>query len=205
MQESVHRCIVFVLLSLVVVSWGFAIVGVNVYLDSGRSIMRDLSTSTDYVWKEGSCGDLFRGLSASRGSGSLAGQAREVCDLARDNGIPPLALKTIINAGGDENRPDGGVFSGDPDRARTFLGECRNELLLKLASLKARYGPYQKRVAYMWFFVPALFGLVGVYYYARSCTPVLFEAGKRRFERLLFGKNKYNEAWQSFINPKKKP
>ncbi len=71
--------------------------------------------------------------------------------------------------------------------------------------MKAYYVPYQKRISYMWDFVFALAGTIIAYFYAKSCAPVLFAATRRRFEHMLFGKNRYDDAWQSFIKPKKKP
>jgi hypothetical protein len=204
LQESLQRCIVFLISAVVLLCWGYAIVGTNVWLDSGRSIMKDLSASTDYVWKTGSCGDLFRDLPEARGNGPHADQAREVCDFARANSIPPLVLKTIIEDHVGKGIKDNGASKG-PDSAKAALSETRADLAGRLETLKPQYGLYRKRVAYMWLFIPAFLGVFAVYYYARSNTPVLFASAKGGIERLLFGKSRYSEAWQSFINPKKKP
>jgi hypothetical protein len=203
-HESTHRCVVLVLSLLVLFSWIYAISGAAVYMDSGRALVKDLLTSTDYVWKKGSCDDLFRGLPTARGNGPHAARARELCDLARDNGIPPLSLKAIIDERIGKNNPDNDVSSSE-GRAASVLMECRTEFDLQLPSLKAHYEPYRKQVAYMWLFIPALLGMGVVYYYAKRNTPVLFAAAEGLLKRLLFGKNRLNDLWESFIHPKKKP
>jgi hypothetical protein len=205
-HEWIHRCVLFVVSSLVILSMVFGILGANVYLDSGRSFTKDLSTSTGYIWKKGSCDELFRGVSLPLEESPGADQTKELCDMARDNHLPPLSLKTIIDAQLRNLTPDknGRPVIG-PGQARAVIRESRAAFIRELPALKAYYEPYQKRVSCMWLFLPALAGSVAAYLYARSCAPVLFAALKRRFERALFGKSRYEDGWQSFIKPKKRP
>lgn len=206
MREWIHRCIFFALSLFVILSMIFGILGANAYLDSGRSIMKDLSTSTGYIWKKGSCDELFRALSMHGEGQPHAGRMRELCNMARDNHLPPLSLKTIIDAQMRNRAPDDNALPvTDPGQVQAVLLESERAFIGELPVLKAYYEPYQKRVSRMWLFLPALAGAVAAYFYAKSCTPVLFAALKQSFERILFGKSRYEDAWQSFIKPKKRP
>lgn len=198
MHETIHRCLLFALFSFVLLTGVLGALGTISYVDSGRSVMGDLSTSTGYIWKQGSCDELFSNLSARESESRK--QTTELCDLARANALPPASLKAIVDAEFREQKGDGHV-----SQSSAVLARCRAEFIRELPSLQAFYKPYQKRVAYMWLFIPALIGAVGGYYYARSWAPVLFAGVRGRFARLVFGKNRYDDAWQSFIRPKKKP
>ncbi len=167
--------------------------------------MADISSSTGYIWKKGSCDELFRAVPVSPQGGPVEDEARQLCDMVRDNRLPPLTLKAILDSRlSNLGLSSHGTRAIDTGKARLLLRETKAELVRELPELKAFYEPYQRRVFRMWLFVPALAGLFVCYFYAKSCTPVLFKILKRRCERALFGKSKYDDLWQSFIKPKRK-
>ena len=168
--------------------------------------MADISSSTGYIWKKGSCDELFRAVPVSPQGGLVEDEERHICDMARENNLPPLTLKTIIDPRLSYlSLGSHGTCAIDTGKAHLLLRETKAELVRELPELKAFYEPYQRRIFGMWLFIPALAGLVVCYFYAKSCTPVLFKIVKRRCERALFGKSKYDDLWQSFIKPKGKP
>ena len=177
--------------------------GVKVYIDSNRSVLGDVSTSIGYVWRKESCKDLYRIVAGSTDPGSNSAAMEELCETARKNGLPPLSLRSIIEehlAASSEgpSRPK------DPGRVRATLEESKKQLIHELPALTAYFRPYQRQVAYMWLFIPAFAFGIGAYFYARSFAPVLFAGAMKRFERLVFGKSRYGDMWETFIRPKKR-
>jgi len=126
--------------------------------------------------------------------------------MARNNHLPPISLKTIVDARIKDQTPDRGAFGVTGLReAQAVLRESRSEFTRELPILAAFYRPYQRRVSYMWFFLPALAGAIVAYRYAKSCTPALFASLRQSAARVLFRKSPYDDLWQSFIKPKKRP
>jgi len=177
--------------------------GAKVYVDSNRALLKDLSTSVGYLWKKESCRDLYRIVSGLKDPGPNSGAMEELCETARRNSLPPLSLRSIMEeqlaaSSGAQSRPV------DARRMGAILKESKKQLLHDLPSLTAYFRPYQRKIAYMWLFIPAVVCAVGAYFYARFFTPVLFGAVMRRFERIMFGKSKVSDMWEDFIKPKKR-
>jgi hypothetical protein len=191
--ELLHRIVVGVWFLAVLAFLYFTYVGIDTYIESGRSLMGDSRTSIRYQWKPSSCSSVFSSLFPS----SLPAEADELCTAARVHGVPPLVLKTFVD---DEVRMSG--------RANGPLGEAvgnesltrlRTVFLGKLPALEKQYGQHYRDIRGMWFFFPFLLGSVGLYYYARSFSPILFGKAKNRFEKVMFGKNKYFSDWDKFL------
>ena len=201
--EAWHRVFLLLILSAALLFLFMAIFGAMVYVDSNRSVLGDLSASTGYLWKKESCRDLYRIAAGSKGPVPDTGAMDELCETARKNDLPPLSLRTII----EEQRASSGAGTGpvDPGRIETILEESKTRLTREIPALVAHFRPYQTRVAYMWLFIPGLIGGIGAYFYGRAFAPVLFAAVMKRFERMLFGKNRYGEMWETFVRQKKKP
>ena len=201
--EAWHRVFLLLVTLATFVSLITGIKGAWVYVDSNRSVLRDVSTSTGYIWKKESCGDLYRIAAESRDPGPDSAAMEELCETAKKADLPPLSLRSIIEeqlaaSSEAQSRPK------DPGRVRAILQESKKQLIHELPGLEAHFRPYQKQVAYMWLFIPALAGGIGAYYYARIFAPLLFAGTMKRFERVLFGKSRYNDMWETFIRPKKR-
>ena len=165
--------------------------------------LEDVSTSIGYIWKKESCRDLYRIVAESTDPGPNSAAMEELCETARKNDLPPVSLRSIIEeqlAASSEgpSRPK------DPGRIRAILEESKKQLIHELPALAAHFRPYQRQIAYMWLFIPALAGGLGAYYYARFFAPVLFAGAMKRFERIMFGKSRYGDMWETFIRPKKR-
>src|SRR5271157_2522407 len=157
LHERLHRGILFLLFSLVLLFATLGIIGAKVYLDSGRFVMADISSSTGYLWKKGSCDELFRASLATPRSGRIPDEAGQLCDMARENHLPPLTLKTIIDSRLDNlGAGSGATRAIDTGKAQLLLRESKAELVRELPELKAFYESYQRRVSWMWLFIPAL-------------------------------------------------
>ena len=177
--------------------------GAKVYVDSNRSVLKDLSTSVGYLWKKESCRDLYRIVAGSEDPGPDAGAMEELCETAKKNSLPPLSLRSIMEdqlaaSSGAQSRPVG------VRRMGAILKESKKQLLRDLPALMAYFRPYQRKIDYMWLFIPAVVCAVSAYFYARFFTPVLFVSAMKRFERIMFGKSKVNDMWETFIKPKKR-
>jgi hypothetical protein len=191
--KTLHRIVVGVWFLAVVSFLYFTYVGIDTYIESGRSLMGDSRTAIRYEWKPASCSSLFNGLFPS----SLPAEADELCTTARAHGIPPLAVKPFID---DEITMSG--LTGKPLEAvaaNASLTRMRTVFLGKLPALEKHYSQHYRDIRGMWFFFPLVMGSVGLYYYARSFTPILFGRAKDRFERVMFGKNKYFSNWDKFL------
>jgi hypothetical protein len=204
MREAWHRVFLLFVSLATLACLAMGVNGANVYIDSGRSILKDVSTSTGYIWKGGSCGDLFRAVATSPGSGPSFGAMSELCEIAKKNGLPPVSVRSIIDEQRAARSPGDHSPTGDPGRVRAILWESKKQLLRDLPALTAHFGPYQRQIARMWLFIPALAGGIGIYFYARFFTPVLFASSMRHFNRIMFGKNKYSDMWETFIKPRKR-
>ncbi len=204
MGEAWHRVLLLFISLATLASLVMGVEGATLYIDSGRSVLKDVSTSTGYIWKKGSCGDLFRAVATSPGSGPSFGAMSAVCELARNNNLPPISLRSIIDEQLAAGSPGNHSPTGDQVRIQAILRESKKQLLRDLPALTARFGPYQRRVACMWLFIPALAGGIGAYFYARFFTPVIFASSMRHFNRIMFGKSKYGDMWETFIKPKKR-
>jgi hypothetical protein len=193
--ETLHRIVVGVWLLAVLAFFYFTYVGIDTYIESGRSLMGDSRTAIRYQWKSSSCNSLFQGLVPS----SLPAAADELCTTARTHGVPPLALKTFVD---DEIRMSG--RTDQPFKAEA-LTSIRTVFLGKLPELERQYSRHYREVRYLWFFFPLVVGFVGLFYYARSFAPVLFGRAKDRFEKIMFGKNKYFSNWDKFLKQNRPP
>ena len=202
--EAWHRVFLLLISAATLISLIMGIEGAKVYIDSNRSVLRDVSTSTGYIWKKESCKDLYRIVAESTDPGPDSAAMEELCETARKNGLPPLSLRSIIEehlAASSEgpSRPK------DAGRVRAILQASKKQLIDELPALAAHFRPYQRQVAYMWLFIPAFAFGIGAYFYARFFAPVLFAGAMKRFERIMFGKSRYGDMWETFIRPKKRP
>ena len=201
--EAWHRVFLLLVTLATLISLIMGIEGAKVYIDSNRSVLRDISTSTGYIWKKESCKDLYRIVAESRDPGPDSAAMEDLCETARKNGLPPVSLRSVIEeqlAASSEgpSRPK------DPGRIRAILEESKKQLIHELPALTAHFRPYQRQVAYMWLFIPALAFGIGAYFYARFFAPVLFAGVMKRFQRIMFGKSRYGDMWEAFIRPKKR-
>jgi hypothetical protein len=203
MGEAFHRVVLLLLLMAFLACLFMGIEGAKVYVDSDRSVLKDLSTSVGYVWKKESCGDLYRIVAGLKDPGPNSGAMEELCETARKNSLPPLSLRSIIE---DQLAASSEAQSRPVDLKQmgAILKESRKQLLRDLPALTAYFRPYQRKIDYMWLFIPAVACAVGAYFYARFFTPVLFGAACQRFERIMFGKSKVSDMWEEFIKPKKR-
>ena len=193
MGEILHRAIVGAWFLAVLAFLYFTYVGIDTYIESGRSLMGDSRTAIRYQWKAESCSGLFEGLFSS----SLPAEADELCTTARIHGIPPLALKTFVDDEIVTSGRTGGLLEAAV--ARESLTKMKPVFLGKLPELEKQYSRHYREVRWMWFFFPFVAASVGLYYYARSFTPILFGRMRDRFERIMFGKNKYFSNWDKFL------
>jgi len=203
MGEAYHRIFLLFLLLAFLACLFMGVEGAKVYVDGDRSVLKDLSTSVGYMWKKESCRDLYRIVAGSEDPGPNSGAMEELCEAARKNSLPPLSLRSIMEeqlaaSSGAQSRPV------DSKRIAAVLEESKKQLVRDLPALTAYFRPYQRQIAYMWLFIPAVVCAIGAYFYARFLTPVLFGAATTRFERIMFGKSKVNDMWQTFIKPKKR-
>ncbi len=201
--EAWHRVFVLLISAATLVCLIMGIKGAKVYIDSDRSVLKDVSVSTGFIWKKESCGDLYRIVAESTDPGPNSAAMEELCETARKNDLPPLSLRSMI----EEQLAASSVARSrpmDPGRVRATLQESKNRLIRGLPALTAHFRPYQRQIAYMWLFIPALAGGIGAYFYARFFAPVLFAGAMKRFERIMFGKSRYGDMWETFIRPKKR-
>jgi hypothetical protein len=203
MGEGFHRALLAVLF-LATISCAFlTYCAIDTYLDSGRSLFGDTRTTTGYLWKKGSCDDLFRGYLSEPLPSVLHDRSHEICALARDRGIPPVALKPLIGKApyATERRV---AEAGASDVMQSLVREVKASLLRQLPDLEARHRDYRRTVSFMWLFFPAVLGAIASYVYARSHTPALFAIIKARFEHIMFGRNRYSDAFDNLIKLNKK-
>jgi hypothetical protein len=192
------------LFAITVASGLLTYVGIDAYLNSGRSVYGDTKITTGYQWKETSCSDLWREIVAPSGPPALKDESLALCRLAKDNRLPPLALRGIIEKERSVtvgNGPRAVVLA--PSLALELLGKCRAALTMELPKLQSVYGRYRVKVAGLWFFFVVVAGALASYYYARRFTPVLFDLAKDRVNKIMFGQNKYSDAFDGFLGKKK--
>lgn len=201
--ENLHRAL-FSLLFLATLSCLFlTYLGIDTYIDSGRSFFGDTRTATGYQWKEGSCEMLFSGYLFEPVAPTLHDRAAEICGIARSHRIPPVALKAVIGKA-PYTLEDRVAAGRGPDLTQSLVMEIRAGLMRELPRLEQKSRRHHRMVSYMWFFFPGALGAVACYYYARRFTPVLFAVIKRRFERIMFGRNRYSDAFDNLIKMNKK-
>ena len=203
MGEACHRALLLLVVMVFLASLSMGIEGAKVYVDSNRSVLKDLSTSVGYMWKKESCRDLYWIVAGLKDPGPNSGAMEELCKTARKNGLPPLSLRSIMEdrlaaSPGPQSRPV------DLKRMAAVLEESMKQLLRDLPALTAYFRPYERQIAYMWLFIPAVVCAIGAYFCARFFTPILFVSAMKRFERIMFGKSKVNDMWEEFIKPKKR-
>jgi len=201
--EACRRVFLLLILLASLACLFMGIEGAKVYVDSNRSVLKDLSTSVGYVWKKESCRDLYRIAAGSDDPGPNSRAMKELCETARKDSLPPLSLRSIMEdqlaaSPGGQSRPVDVSLMG------AILKESKQQLVRDLPALQAYFRPYQRRIAFMWLFIPALACGVSAYFYARFFTPVLFAAAMKRFQRIMFGKSRYNDMWETLIKPKKR-
>jgi hypothetical protein len=204
-SEALHRCVLLLILLVTVSCLYLTYIGIDTYVESGRSVYGDAKTATGYQWKARSCDELFRGILPSPVPSLLRDGFDELCEIARNGHVPPVALKSLIEesryAQHDDDRPGVGL---DAQVSRVFLSEVRASLVRRLPELQAHYRPHRREVACMWLFFPGVLGGLASYFYGRRFTPALFAVIKRRFENIMFGRNKYSDNFDNFIGRKKK-
>jgi len=204
MGETWHRGVLLFISAASVACLSLGIKGADTYIESNRSVLKDATTSTGYVWKKESCRDLFRAVATSPDSSPYFGAMKDLCETAKANDLPPASLGSIIDGQLAAHPPGNPSLTTDLDRVRTVVQEATNQLARNLPVLKAYFGPYQRRIAYMWLFIPGLAGALGAYFYARSLAPLLFASLMRRIEHTMYGKSKYGDRWAAFVRPKKR-
>jgi hypothetical protein len=202
-SEAVHRCVLLLIFLLTVSCLYLTYIGIDTYAESGRSVYGDMKTAIGYQWKEGSCVELFRGVFPSPVPSLLRDRSDELCKMARNGHVPPVALKSLIEESRSAPHDDEGV-GPDAQASRAFLFEVRASLVRRLPELQAHYRPHQRDVACMWLFFPGILGGLGSYFYARRYTPALLAVIRKRFENIMFGRNKYSDNFDNFIGRKKK-
>jgi hypothetical protein len=69
--------------------------------------------------------------------------------------------------------------------------------------LERQYEVYRMKITFMWFFFAFVIGAAASYHYAKHFTPVLFGRVKLRFEKIMFGENKYFANWDKFMKQNK--
>jgi hypothetical protein len=122
----------------------------------------------------------------------------EICGVSRSRGIPPIGLRSVIDAVRSSS-PGGWKSQKSAEMTLAFLSGTKAALVRRLPELEDRYGRQARRVSCAWFFFPGLVGSFAVYFYARRFTPVLLDRAKKRFDGLMFGRNRYSDAFESFI------
>jgi|WetSurSiteA1Bulk_404760.scaffolds.fasta_scaffold44480_1 hypothetical protein len=204
-SEALHRCVLLLIFLLTVSCLYLTYVGIDTYVESGRSVYGDARTATGYQWKKRSCDELFRGVFLSPVLPSVHDGSHELCEVARNGHVPPVALKSLIeelrSPQHDSDRPGMGR---DAHTSQVLLSEVRARFVRRLPELRAHYRPHQCEVACMWLFFPGILGGLGSYFYARRYTPALFAVIKKRFENIMFGRNRYSDNFDNFIGGKKK-
>ena len=207
MDEAVHTGVVTMFLLVSSICLVFTYIGIDTYIESGRSVYGDARTSVGYQWKSRSCGEVFRVLFPTPPSSLPGTRMSEVCAIARSSGVPPVCLRSIV----DEVRlsfadtfADGGERREVPDRALVLLGETRATLVRRLSELEGRYRRQAREVSCMWLFFPGVIGFIAAYFYARRFTPAMFDRAKTRFSSIMFGRNRYSDAFDSFVGKKRK-
>ena len=199
MSEVLHRIVVGVFFLVAAACVVLTYVGIEAYIESGRSVYGDAKKATGYQWKRTSCDELFSVMLPSPAPYSLSSRSAQLCEIAKSNRIPPIGLKSVI----DESRAGGSNGSGSTDMAADsamgLLVKIGANLARRLPELEERYKPHQREVAYMWLFFPGIAGGIGCFFYARRYTPTLFAVAKGRFEHIMFGKNRYSDAFDGFV------
>jgi hypothetical protein len=203
-SEGLHRIVLLVIFLLTVACLYLTYIGIDTYLESGRSVYGDWRTATGYQWKVESCSDLFRGLFPSPMPSDLRNRSDELCETARNSHVPPVAVKSVI-ADSRSAQHDGSRLGVGPDAhdSQALLSEVQASLVRRLPELRAHYRPLQREVACMWLFFPGVLGGLGSCFYARKYTPGLFAVIKKRFENIMFGRNKYSDNFDDFIGRRK--
>jgi hypothetical protein len=193
MGEGLHRIVVGMVFLATLAFLFFTYIGIDTYIDSGRSLMGDSRSSVRYQWKTSSCDDLFQQAPKT----PLPPEVQDLCNTARMHNVPPLAIKSII----DERVKTEGLQQRplEAKAAEEFFDGVKRSLLEGLPALQKRYAGHYRDIRGMWFFFPFVAGALGLYYYSRFFTPVLHDKVKLRFEKVMFGKNKYLANWDKFL------
>jgi hypothetical protein len=203
-SEGLHRIVLVVVLLFSVSCLFLTYIGIDTYIESGRSVYGDGRTAVRFQWKKESCNELFRGVLPSRVPPSLRRRTDEICEIARSRHLPPIALMPVIQEFRSAGSADPLTSEGNFERHRVLLEGVRVGLTRRLPELETEYGRHQREVSCMWLFFPGVIGAVFSYSYARRRTPLLFAVIKRRFENIMFGRNKYSDAFDNFTGRKRK-
>jgi hypothetical protein len=202
-SENLHRVLLSVAFLLALSCLFLTYLGIDTYIESGRSLLGDKKTTTGYQWKGGSCDDLFTEFLPEPAPPALRDRSTEVCRIARSRDIPPMALKSVIGKALYADESSAAALTGS-DLSQSFLMEVRASLVRQLPRLEQQHKWYRRTVSFMWLFFPGALGAIACFFYARRCTPVLFAIIKRRFEHIMFGRNRYSDAFDNLIKVNKK-
>jgi hypothetical protein len=199
MGENYHRVVVAVIFLITVVSMVITYVGIDTYIQSGRSVLGDARSTVKFQWKSASCDDLALGIGSSRLSEELKGAVNRVCSLAQEHSLPPFAIKSLID--GRKPKPAKGEQTSllDEQTALALIADVTKELTDTMPKVKKRYERYRQEIMGMWFFFIFVASAGALYFYSRSFTPILFGKVKARFEKIMFGKSKYFSGWDKFL------
>jgi hypothetical protein len=199
MGENYHRVVVAVIFLITAVSMAITSVGVDTYIQSGRSVMGDARSTVKFQWKSASCDDLALGIGSSRLSEDLKGAVNKVCSLAQDHSLPPFAIKILIDGRKPKLAKGEKPVPLDEQAALALVADVTKELTETMPKLEKRYERYRQEIMGMWFFFIFVVSAAALYFYARSFTPILFGKVKARFEKIMFGKSKYFSGWDKFL------
>jgi hypothetical protein len=202
-SETLHRVFLTLAFLLALLCFFLTYLGVDTYIDSGRSLFGDTRTAIGYQWKKESCDVLFDGYLSEPVTSALREQAVRICGIARSHNIPPVALRAVIGKA-PYTSEDRIVAGRGADLTQSLVMEIMAGLKRDLPRLEQQSRRYRRMVSCMWFFFPGALGAVACYYYSRRFTPVLFAVIKRRFERIMFGRNRYSDAFDELIKLNKK-
>ena len=202
-SETLHRAVLSVAFLLSIFCLFLTYLGIDTYIESGRSLFGDTRTSIGYQWKEDSCDLLFRGYLSDQAPQRLRDRSADICRIARNRDLPPIALKSVI--GKAPYAAESTVASGGGhDVTESFMNEVRASLTRQLPMLESLHAGHRRMISYMWFFFPGVLGVIGCYFYARRSTPALFAVITRRFEHIMYDRNRYSDAFDNLINTNKR-
>jgi len=203
MGEGLHRAVVAIMFLVTVVSLVVTYIGIDAYIESGRSVMGDARTTVKFQWKSASCDDLAASIGSNQLSDDIKTKVNGACTLAKDHLLPPIAIKTLIDSRKPKVAKGENVKVLDEKAALDLIKDVSQELLDTMPKLERRYANYRQEIKGMWFFFLFVIGAGASYFYAKAFTPVLFDRIKGRFEKIMFGKNKYFANWDKFMKQNK--
>src|SRR5512139_1975643 len=82
-SENLHRVVLSIVFLMALFCLFLTYLGIDTYIDSGRSLFGDARTATGYRWKEGSCDALFAGFLPEAVPPALRDRSIEICRIAR--------------------------------------------------------------------------------------------------------------------------